>query len=59
MKVGDLVRFRIQPDFTVGIIVEIKNGINYGWHSVGVLWAGLEGGVHWEEKGSIKVVNPS
>ncbi len=65
MKVGDLVRFRIQPDFAVGVIVEIKNGAEYysaaeyGWHGVGVLWAGLDGKVHWEKENSIKVVNPS
>jgi len=59
MKIGDLVRFRIQPDFTVGIIVEIKNGAKYGWHGVGVLWSGLDGEVHWEKENSIKVVNPS
>jgi hypothetical protein len=59
MKVGDLVRFRIQPDFAVGVIVEIKNGAEYGWHGVGVLWAGLDGKVHWEKENSIIVVNPS
>ena len=54
MQIGDLVRFRRQPDPATGIIVDIdKLG------RLGILWSFLSGQIGYNHRGDVEVVNAS
>ena len=49
MKVGDLVRFRRQPDSATGIIVDIdKLG------RLGIVWSFLNGRIGWQNRQDVE-----
>ncbi len=57
MKVGDLVRFRLQPDPAVGIVVEIDNSPKRGRHSVAITWDFLDGQIGWQRPSTVEVIS--
>lgn len=59
MKVGDLVRFRQQPDPAIGIIVEVDNITNRarGNHCVGIAWDFLNGQIGWQTQTEVEVIS--
>ena len=59
MKVGDLVRFRRQPDPAVGLVVEINNKPRRGWCPVGVRWDFLLGKVGYQNPRDLEVISES
>ncbi len=58
MKVGDLVRFRQQPDPAIGLIVEIRQG-GPGYHGIGIMWDFLNGQIGWQARKDIEVISES
>ena len=56
MKVGDLVRFRQQPDPAIGLIVEIRPG-RAGYHGIGIMWDFLNGQIGWQARKDIEVIS--
>jgi len=56
MQVGDLVRFRQQPDPAVGVIVKIDNNRRPAGH-VEILWSFLAGQTGWQRKEEIEVIS--
>ena len=46
IKIGDLVRFREQPDNAVGVVVEVDAGLG----RVGVAWSFLDGQTGWQHR---------
>ena len=59
MKVGDLVRFRQQPDPAVGVIVEIDARVRRGQHCIGIAWSFLDGQTGWQKKADVEVISES
>jgi len=54
MQVGDLVRFRLQPDPAIGVVVNIdKSG------RLGIAWSFLRGQIGYNHRGDVEVVNAS
>ena len=58
MKVGDLVRFRRQPDPAVGLVVEQRTS-GLGWCPVGVRWGFLLGEVDYQNPRDLEVISES
>ncbi len=51
MQVGDLVRFRLQPDPAVGVVVWIdKLG------RPGISWSFLDGGIGYQHPNDVEVI---
>ena len=59
MQVGDLVRFRQQPDPAVGVIVEIDNTPKRGRHCLAIVWDFLNGQIGWQTKDDVEVISES
>ena len=59
MNVGDLVRFRQQPDPAVGVIVEVDNSPKRGSHCVAILWSFLDGQIGWQTEIDVEVISAS
>ena len=59
MQVGDLVRFRQQPDPAVGVIVEIDNSAKFGLRCVAIAWDFLCGQIGWQRKNEVEVISGS
>jgi hypothetical protein len=54
MQVGDLVRFRRQPDPATGVIVDIdKLG------RLGIAWSFLDGRIGWQSRQDVEVIGPA
>ncbi len=54
MQVGDLVRFRQQPDPATGVIVDIDK-----FGRLGILWNFLNGQIGYNHRGDVEVINAS
>ena len=53
MQVGDLVRFRQQPDPAIGVIVDIDS------YCVAIAWSFLDGRIGWQSRKDVEVINAS
>ena len=54
MKVGDIVRFKSQPDPAVGIVAVIE-GCQSGDHTVGIIWDFIDQ-LGWQRPGDIEII---
>ena len=61
MKVGDLVRFRQQPDPAIGVVVEVDNITNRarGSRNVSIAWDFLNGQIGWQTQAEVEVISES
>ena len=57
MQVGDLVRFRQQPDPAFGVVVEIDNITRRGHRNVAILWDFLNGQIGWQTQDEVEVIS--
>ena len=53
IKIGDLVRFREQPDNAVGVVVEVDTDLD----RVGVAWSFLGGKTGWQHRYDVEVIS--
>jgi len=54
LKVGDLVRFRQQPDPATGVIVNIDK-----FGRLGILWSFLNGQIGYNHRGDVEIISAS
>ena len=64
MKLGDLVRFKQQPDPARGVVVKIREHKKPGNYRFGVLWTGtgfdiMENRICWQIGDDLEVINES
>jgi hypothetical protein len=53
INIGDLVRFREQPDQAVGVVVEVEPLLD----RVGVAWSFLGGKIGWQYRNDVEVMS--
>ncbi len=59
MKVGDLVRYKKQPDASLGVIVAIDT-LKPNYYGIRVLWQGLTPGIDiigWQKTEDLEVID--